>query len=277
MVQLFYKIKRSKFMKKLVYSIVSVSIFSLLIISCNKDDISVDKSSALSSAKTEDSPIANAEKELGKLVKRDIIYKDISGTSSFTLRFAAKTEEQIDSYLSENTISFFAISAKEKSEKYKNVSPRAEVNSEKEESFKVTVNAKATFTELISKKLAEGMVGYGMTIAPKSTKNIDGKNLKVSDNYDIYGNYYREAPFAWAELCDVYCYENTGQYADGVMQKRGLFWNTWFGLPLAPGLGQVFNVDGPKYTRIGSAGWYRPYYQVTWIDFESGQSGTSAG
>jgi hypothetical protein len=259
-------------MKKLFLQLVVLS-FSMLIFSCNQEKIDTETNSLLQSLKVqEDGPINNAEKQLGKLIKRDVNFED--GKSIFTLRLAAKSNELIDEYLRENKITFFSITAEQraqrrKSNAVKNNLPVLENGPDH------AVSPKEVFTELVYKNLEEGKVGFGMSIEPTFIGQKESKNAR--DGYDSHGNYYRECPFAWAEECDVYCYPNTFQSTFGAMQKRGIFWTTWFELPLQPGLGQVFNVDGPKYTRIGTPGWYRTYYKVTWYDAESNSSHTSEG
>ncbi len=263
-------------MKKLVYSIVSVSIFSLLIISCNKDNVSIDKNSALSSAKTEDSPIAFAEKELGKLEKKDFTYIDEKTGSTFVLRIAARTTNEIQAYLDENEVTFFGITEQTRLELLKNAKNNTASKVVATSNDNPSNLIGDVITELVSKKLGVGITGFGQTISPKNSKQTSNKNARPSDIQDSYS--WKQPSIPWCEqftLQPISSYPTSGSPV--FFQTRGWWWNgsgSPFTSMLTNGVPQTFNCDGPKFTRVGTLDDFYNNYSVTWLDLESGESET---
>jgi hypothetical protein len=261
-------IKRFNRMKKPFWLIASISIFSLFIFSCQKDNSSVEDTSILNNIETEDRIIANAEKEVGKLEKKDFTFNDEQTGSSFVLRIAAQSKNEIEDYINENEIKFFGVSEQLSNEYYKAHPNKSSVQNTSNPDEGKSNYSGGIITELISKKLGKGITGFGMTISPKISNEQSKKSLKSAK---VQGYCWKEPPFAWAEEMQITPINES--YPGGflfALQSRGCCW-FWSGSGsewhmLTNGQLQKIWVDGPKYTRIGTNDSDAHRYSVTWIN-----------
>jgi SPX domain protein involved in polyphosphate accumulation len=163
-------------MKKIVKIFAVLTLFNIAFSSCKQDQYDIAKQN-LVATHSADGPIAQAEAKFGTLEKRDVTFTDETGKSSFKMRFAAKSQKIIEAYLEENKYEFFTITASEKNEKYSKVVPRDEDKEAKSFDLLAETNQNDVFTELISKKIEKGIVGYGVEISYKKI-NWQGKMQK---------------------------------------------------------------------------------------------------
>ncbi len=234
-------------MKKLMYFATSLVMFSLFMISCNKQEQDLPfqpQNIKSNNDEGEDfSNIEQIEKETGKVFfKKDVTIKDESGKNEIVIRFAAADRETLEGYLSTNAYSIKPIGKLGNSE-----APRPLVKKTSTENTKPVVsNEISIFTEMISQKLATDIRGLIINVK-KNEREL--KNARPNYNYTA-----THLSSAWPELLHVTSFNNDVQYD---IRYKDCNWCGWYipsgggGIIHYPWEGEkLWGIDGPKYVNL---------------------------
>ena len=256
-------------MKKFFISLIGAACFSVVVISCNKQDgVEV----APTQEKEPTSMIDLMEKEEGvKFFKKDVWLKDKSGTTEVLMRFASKNEQALSDYLLMYEFSVEPVFLNEVL-----ISPKSSIAVPQPKDKMVTQNLKAiVITESVESKLPEKAIAYQLNVVPKVELIESMKKRGKITQYGTLGEHVSEVWPTWNDTR----VEPSGASTNSIQFSMEMRWRWtsswqpvagWTILSSNPQSARThsFNVDGPW--KVMARVYYDPFvmsgpgYSVSW-------------
>lgn len=264
-------------MKRLCIILVGVMFF---VAGCDTDSMEISSENIFESVLPDDGMIKEAEKTLGILYKEEKVFIDPSSGSEFRMIFAAQDKFTLLNFFADNSVIIRGIQNDLKQQLLKGtissqVGKTPDVNKSSQTMPDGFIESDVYY-DLSSKILKGKDVGFSFSIIPLKVKNPDLKSARPAGL-----NWRQQTSLPWCEVAALdMIIEQPAQGYIGYTQNRvfGFAWTN--GMPIngpliTDGSRYLFNIDDKKYYRFGG---YDPTiykFNVTWYDFESGNSITN--